>query len=167
MVEHPRGVSVAHTNPPVPCFGNRALLGYNAYRDATKVNSSVITDLFYDDLDVTPGYYDYTVTAVYDEGESEPSNVCEAQIIGVSVDERGQQTIQIYPNPASGFINVKSDFNITNIEVLSFRGQTVYTNPTIDSKITRINISDLPSGVYLMRVTTTKAILSRKITVIR
>ena len=167
MVEHKRDVSVEHSNPPVPNLGSRALLGYNAYRDVTKVNSSIITDLFYDDLDVEPGTYDYTVTAVYDEGESEPSNICEAHIAGVSVNEIGRQTIQFYPNPASGFINVKSDFNITNVEVLSFTGKTVYTNPTIDSKNARINVSNLSSGVYLMKVTTTKEILTRKITVTR
>ena len=165
MVEHQRGVSVKHANPPVPSLGNRALLGYNAYRDVTKVNSSIITDLFYDDLEVEPGTYDYTVTAVYDEGESEPSNVCEAHIAGVSVNEIGRQTIQFYPNPASGFINVKSDFNITSIELLSFTGKTVYTNPTIDAETARINVSKLSSGVYLMKVTTTKEIFTRKITV--
>ncbi|MBC8315887.1 MAG: T9SS type A sorting domain-containing protein, partial [Bacteroidetes bacterium] len=67
----------------------------------------------------------------------------------------------------SGFINVKSDFNITSIELLSFTGKTVYTNSTIDSKTARINISNLSSGVYLMKVTTTKEILTRKITVTR
>ena len=49
---------------------SRALLGYNVYRDGTMLNSSVITDLFFDDNGVAPGVYSYTATAMYDEGES-------------------------------------------------------------------------------------------------
>ncbi len=55
--------------------GSRAvLLGYNVYRDGDDepVNMDVIPDTTYDDVDLLPGYYDYVVTAVYDEGESYP-----------------------------------------------------------------------------------------------
>ncbi len=55
--------------------GSRAvLLGYNVYRDGgdEPVNMDVIPDTTYDDVDLLPGYYDYVVTAVYDEGESYP-----------------------------------------------------------------------------------------------
>ncbi len=55
--------------------GSRAvLLGYNVYRDGDDepVNMDVIPDTTYDDVDLLPGYYDYIVTAVYDEGESYP-----------------------------------------------------------------------------------------------
>ena len=59
---------------------SRGLLGYNAYRDDTKLNTSVITDLFYDDMNVAPGTYNYTTTAVYDEGESVHTSPVEVTI---------------------------------------------------------------------------------------
>jgi len=75
------------------------------------------------------------------------------------------QTIQVYPNPTSGFITATSDCNIRSIDVLSFNGQIVYNNTNLDARTARINVSDLPSGVYLMKVTTTKDISTVKITV--
>ncbi len=47
-----------------------ALLGYNAYRDDVLLNTSTITGLSYVDTDVPSGSHNYTVTAVYNVGES-------------------------------------------------------------------------------------------------
>ncbi|MCK9422001.1 MAG: carboxypeptidase regulatory-like domain-containing protein [Bacteroidales bacterium] len=44
--------------------------GYNVYRDGSKINTSLVTTLFYDNTGLTPGTYDYTVKAVYSMGES-------------------------------------------------------------------------------------------------
>ncbi|MCK9203314.1 MAG: carboxypeptidase regulatory-like domain-containing protein, partial [Bacteroidales bacterium] len=49
------------------------LMGYNVYRNADLLTSSPITDLLYDDNNVPSGTYSYRVTAVYDEGESNPA----------------------------------------------------------------------------------------------
>ncbi|HHE38948.1 MAG TPA: PKD domain-containing protein, partial [Candidatus Cloacimonetes bacterium] len=59
---------------------SRDLLGYNVYRDELQINDSIITDLFYDDPALDFGTYQYTVTAVYDEGESIPTNPAEVII---------------------------------------------------------------------------------------
>jgi len=165
MVEHPLGVKINQTQFPVPAMGGRALLGYNAYRDGTKVNTTTITDLFYDDLDVDPGVYDYTVTAVYDAGESEPAGPVKVEIFGVSVNELGQQAIQVYPNLASGFINLKSDNQITGIELVSFSGKKVYSNLNVNTTTARVNVSSYPSGIYLIKVTTAQGISTVKITI--
>jgi len=165
MVYHPKGVNITHSVPPVANFGSRALLGYNAYREGTKLNSSVIANLFYDDLDVAPGTYDYTVTAVYDEGESVPAGPVEVTIYGVSVNEPGQQAIQVYPNPTSGFINLKSDDQITGIELVSFSGKKVYSNLNVNNTTARVNVSTYPSGIYLVKVTTAQGVSTVKITV--
>ena len=165
MVDHPRGVAAVHSKAPIRSLGSKSLLGYNAYRDVTKLNSTVITNLFYDDLNVTPETYEYTVTAVYDAGESVPTDPVIVKIIGVSIDEIGKQAIQVYPNPASSIVNVKSDFNIRSIELLSYSGQTILNNQNIDAKMTRINVSGLHDGVYFVRITTTQDIRTVKVTV--
>jgi hypothetical protein len=54
---------------------SRSLQGYNVYRFGTKINQSLINGLEYEDTDVmSPGIYQYYVTAVYDSGESGASN---------------------------------------------------------------------------------------------
>jgi hypothetical protein len=53
----------------------RALTGYKVYRDGAMIHE--ITDptiTTYSDMGLDAGDYDYHVTAVYDEGESDPSN---------------------------------------------------------------------------------------------
>jgi hypothetical protein len=49
-------------------------LGYNIYRDAEQLNTSIATDTFFIDQLQSLGSYEYFVTAVYDECESGPSN---------------------------------------------------------------------------------------------
>ncbi len=50
-------------------------LGYNVYRDQTLLNSELIVDTEFIDLDVSMGStYHYYVTAIYPGGESDPGN---------------------------------------------------------------------------------------------
>jgi len=56
----------------------RDLLGYNVYRDGDMINSSLVLETQFEDDSVVSGtLYTYYVTAVYDEGESEPSSSVE------------------------------------------------------------------------------------------
>ncbi len=48
------------------------LLGFNVYRNGTRLNAELLTTVSYTDQDVEPGTYTYGVTAVYDLGESLP-----------------------------------------------------------------------------------------------
>jgi len=53
-----------------PANGSEALRGYNIYRDGTKINSYTWILTSFTDKDVTNGTYNYSVTAVFDEGQS-------------------------------------------------------------------------------------------------
>jgi hypothetical protein len=77
----------------------------------------------------------------------------------------GGGKISIYPNPATENVFVKSDFTITNIEVLNYIGQTVYTKQNISEKTYKVNVANLTAGVYFVKVTTTEGIKTVKITV--
>ncbi len=67
-------IELSWTSP----FGDaKALVGYNVYRDGVMLNATTITGTTFEDGPlaynmVDPGY-SYTVTAVFDEGESDPS----------------------------------------------------------------------------------------------
>jgi len=70
---------------------NRDLLGYNVYRDGDFLATT--TETWYDDTNVEPSVeYCYTVTAVYDEGESSAFEVCDTapdpgDIVGLGVSD--------------------------------------------------------------------------------
>ncbi|MCP4708745.1 MAG: T9SS type A sorting domain-containing protein, partial [Planctomycetes bacterium] len=117
----PENIETAHSRVNRQQSGQRdtrELLGYNIYRDFDAngefglVNASPIEHTFY--LDTTPdftGDYCYYVTAVYDAGESDPSNdehdVCEfvevipPAIEGGEIDEipTVYSLSRNYPNP--------------------------------------------------------------------
>ncbi len=58
---------------------SRSQTGYRIYRDGTNFGDTSINDTEYYDTDVVYGtIYQYYVTAVYDEGESLPSNIVSA-----------------------------------------------------------------------------------------
>lgn len=46
------------------------LLGYNIYKNNSKINDELLAGLTFTDTGLEPGIYDYGVTAVYDAGES-------------------------------------------------------------------------------------------------
>ncbi|MEA3505652.1 MAG: choice-of-anchor J domain-containing protein, partial [Bacteroidota bacterium] len=51
------------------------ITGYNIYRNTSKINTSIINEISYEDLNLADGTYDYYVTAVYNNSEeSENSN---------------------------------------------------------------------------------------------
>ncbi|MDD4372437.1 MAG: carboxypeptidase regulatory-like domain-containing protein [Bacteroidales bacterium] len=64
---------------------DRAFLGYNVFKDGIQQNVSMLTEATYTDVapayNMTPGY-EYTVTAIYDEGESDHSAPFTAQVTG-------------------------------------------------------------------------------------
>ena len=62
------------------------LLGYKIYRNGTALNSSPVSNVYYDDNGLAPGTYNYTVSAWYDEGESNPAGPVQATIGGSTLD---------------------------------------------------------------------------------
>jgi photosystem II stability/assembly factor-like uncharacterized protein len=61
-----------------------ALIGYNVYRDNSKINMSTVMGIAYFDEDVMSGNHLYQVSAVYDEGESVRTDYVEVFIDGGS-----------------------------------------------------------------------------------
>jgi hypothetical protein len=64
------------------------------------------------------------------------------------------ETLKIYPNPViDGTISITSDNEIERIEILSIVGQVVYTQELEPSNSVRLNIDQIQSGIYLIKVT--------------
>ena len=68
---------------------------------------------------------------------------------GNAVGTAGKESAILWPVPARDEINVECDYEIARLEVLSLDGRTLIT---ADSTA-QIDISSLPAGLYLMRIT--------------
>lgn len=70
---------------------------------------------------------------------------------GVSIEEQSVAgRVAIYPNPTNEVLNVYAE-NYQKVDILNFLGQVVYSNQVTDNQF-QINVSDLSSGVYFIRL---------------
>ncbi len=74
--------------------------------------------------------------------------------------------IDVYPNPSTQYVNVKSEVTPTRIDVLSSNGMIVKSITQTD-KITRIELHDLVNGVYTLAIYFDDTIKSQQIIVLR
>ena len=75
---------------------------------------------------------------------------------GTGVDEDGFETINLYPNPANDKIHIEGLEGEHEIQIYNAFGMLVMTT-TLEGD-SEINISDLPTGYYLMRIDSHRAV---------
>ena len=80
----------------------------------------------------------------------------------VGVVETMDNTIAIYPNPATDVVNITSDNNIKSITVYNNVGQIV-TVENVESNIYRINTSDFETGIYFLQLETEEGMISKRV----
>ncbi|BDD04732.1 T9SS type A sorting domain-containing protein [Aureibacter tunicatorum] len=71
--------------------------------------------------------------------------------------------VKVYPNPNSGEFTVESLSTINSISIHDISGNIVYQQDSSIKNIQQINISFLPSGIYIVKVLTAKGYAVKKI----
>ncbi len=146
----------------------RTVSGYNVYRDGEQINEETVKETEYTDTDVSNSItYSYYVTALYDEGESERSNIVRATPTVSTEPEIFPLRTELfcnYPNPFNP--ETRIDFFLekggeVKLEIFNIRGQRLAV--LIDEELPQGEHShvwnpktmagkELPSGVYLYRL---------------
>lgn len=102
------------------------------------------------------------VTTVDQAGqESVPSEILTFRPGTENVAENGQTSLSLYPNPTHNVLNLNADLQgRTEVMVLDMNGRTVKHYVVNGLNEMRLNVSDLQSGVYFIRVSneTTNAV---------
>lgn len=80
---------------------------------------------------------------------------------GIADQRRDNSTVSIAPNPASDYVVASADAFIEKVELLNANGQLVAQTAS-----NYINVSDIPSGVYLLKVHVSGTVTTRKVMVI-
>lgn len=128
------------------------ILGYNLYRDSLKINDKTVEEPSYLDPSPVAGLHSYVVSAVYDKGESSPSDATTIMLADVKT---------VGTTPAN--IHVKRNEIIVSgaagqaIDIVTADGKTIYHTLSATDKI----ICAVQPGVYAIRVgsTATKVIV--------
>lgn len=135
-------------NKSAKAFVNE-LLGHNVYRDDVVINTELILGSEYNDPEPPIGSHDYFVTAVYDAGESEPSNV--VSVVVTDVNEISKNSVTIYPNPTNGMFTIENVDNSTiDLSLFDITGKEVL-NSTI-TKTSSFDMSAAKKGIYFLRL---------------
>ncbi len=140
---------------------NRELLGYNVYRDGFKINSTLVTNLYYDDVNVPLDDHTYYVSAVYPECEAFSNTIV---LWYPGIPENDIQEIAIFPNPATNSVNIKSQNTISQISIINNFGQVVFSG-NFDSNSVQVNTSGFNKGIYMIQVKTLEGSIVRKLVI--
>ncbi len=68
---------------------------------------------------------------------------------GVGIEDVALESLEIYPNPTTGVLNINSPEEIDQVQVLNLEGQIVRME---NGNIRTLSLTDLSSGVYMLKV---------------
>ena len=147
---------------------------FNVYRvETTNKSEEPIAEILYDGtthyeffdnlIDNQRGGYDYSVTSVYIKGDEECESTKESVPVTVTdVEENNDESIQVYPNPTNGLLNVSGNGTI-HISVSNMLGQKVCETSAEGS--TTLDLSGYGQGIYLVRIETSEGVMVQKVNV--
>lgn len=142
------------------------LIGYNVYRNDTLLTETINTGLSYEDINVSAGSHEYKVQSVFiGEGDG-PFNSTEVYISGIS--DYLATAFEVYPNPASDFINIHIQHKLSNelnCSMLDLNGRiiTSYTLKIGVGGTARLELPSVNCGIYILKVSSGAFTYSTKI----
>jgi uncharacterized protein YajQ (UPF0234 family) len=71
-------------------------------------------------------------------------------------------TLEVFPNPASDFVNIRNSADILTIQMFDILGHEELVKNNIGSNSFQLDITNLKSGNYFMKITDSKGISSTK-----
>ncbi|MEZ5082624.1 MAG: T9SS type A sorting domain-containing protein [Bacteroidales bacterium] len=126
------------------------------------INESLVNALTYVDPDLPIGSYEYFVIAVYYFGESSASEPAFTLITGTN--QLDATLFSILPNPARDYVNVQAGYTIISYELLNNSGQVVRID-VVNAPVLNIDVSSFDSGIYYLKLNTTKGASMNKIAI--
>ena len=152
--------NIAHLSWQVP-EPSGDLLGYNIYRNNQKINPNIVSNLFYLDSLTNPSQYFYHITAVYPECEASSDTI---SLVITNLPEKDNDGITIFPNPATNFVNIKSQNTISQISIINNLGLMVFSG-NFESNSVQVNTSGFNKGIYMIQVKTEEGSLVKKLVI--
>lgn len=80
--------------------------------------------------------------------------------LGSNITEAEKNTVQIYPNPVTNFLNIKNVERNTIYKIVDFQGKLISTGEITNSAM--INVQDLKKGIYFIDLYSDNISVSKK-----
>ncbi len=127
--------------------------GLALYYDFSECGGSIVDDKV--------GYYQGTMLDITDDNRVS-SVVCEYTDVDENVfDENVFDKVVVYPNPVNNILNITNCEGAT-VEIINVTGQAVITKTDFNGTI---DVSSVPDGFYLVKVTDERSQIVRKINI--
>ncbi len=181
------GVTPIYLSPVAfanPAAGGIADQTYEAYCDLSSANITINSGDMYVGVTQTIGWFGLgidnspnnsvavdrqwqlqmgswaTLASVAINGQLGITAFFEPSTVGIAETNTNESTIVVYPNPATDYITIESPISSLT-EIATIEGQLIRTLISTNSK-TKLDVSTLPCGVYVVKVKTEKGVTVRK-----
>ncbi|MGE5318468.1 MAG: T9SS type A sorting domain-containing protein, partial [Chloroflexota bacterium] len=142
-------------------------LSVNTLTGTTPVGESSQIDVIMNAVGLTPSTLSSVIVINNNSVNSPVMNVPVTMIVssGVKVKDLGiEKHFMIYPNPANDVLNIKGDLQMTSVSLIGTSGNVVMENQ-VNGTHSAINISNIPAGLYMLRITTSEGVLTSKVNI--
>lgn len=160
--------------PPMNCEGEvpPGLLSYNLFMNGTWLSNIPYYEWTEQIFYIGSGLYSFCLSAVYDltpygfpGSVAESLTVCDTvQLITTFLEKEVDLGIHIFPNPTKNQLNIQLDEIIEEITLINQFGQIVFVTDANEKQIV-VNTAGLEAGVYIVRVTTDKGVLNKRVVI--
>ena len=136
---------------------------YNIYRDTVLIKNITETNYTDENLEYNTEYC-YTVTAIFDDVESEHSNEVCVKTLGENINEL-KDSFCLYPNPVNDklYIETQTLTQTLTIEIYDIYGRLQdYKTIRLQDNVA-IDVENLKSGIYFVKINTEKGNIVKRI----
>jgi hypothetical protein len=144
------------------------LLGYNIFHKYENGDFAFLEYTQYETynhVNLNPGLHTYYLVAVYEGGESQPTNELEVSVVITGFSDVMAESINIYPNPTSDYVYIDLNQDIERISIVNQSGQVLRSVGVAEKKYT-FDLNEFSSGIYFIIIETIDGSITKKISVI-
>ena len=138
----------------------------NPYIEYTDIDNDSAYHVYvrgYCETGIWSGWSDWSTPCLIDSIPTPPTPPTPPDSVGIATIETADFTLS--PNPARGIVTLKCSENLRgNVEIIDMQGK-VWCRKALSSDKTELNVSALPAGTYLVRLTTTKGTATKKLSI--
>ncbi len=106
----------------------------------------------------------YTVSLTVGDGTSEnvETKIDYIKVGPYSIEEIISESVDLYPNPANGIVQFKSEYKIQQLKIYNYNGKLI-KDVIVNDYSTSVNVESLESGIYMIQANIDTYVITKKL----